>query len=166
MISTVSPGFARATAAAMAAARSSKTWTSPRSCSRHLGGAREHRGEDGQGVLGAGVVGGEDGGVGEPGHGRAHRHPLGPVPVAAAAEHHVQLALGHLAQGAQDRLDGVRLVGVVDDGEVRLALVDPLQTARDARYGGDAVRGGLRVDPRDGEGDDRGEGVRHVERAA
>ena len=57
---------------------------------RHLGGAREHRGEDREGVLGAGVVGGQYGGVGEPGRGGAHRAALGRVAVAAAAEHDVQ----------------------------------------------------------------------------
>ncbi len=72
-------------------------------------------------------------------------------------------SIRQLPQRAQDRFDGVRLVGVVDDREVRLAHVHTLQAARHARDGGDAVGGGLRVDPGDGEGDDRGEGVRHVE---
>ncbi|CAM5536796.1 hypothetical protein SNARM312S_08236 [Streptomyces narbonensis] len=93
-------------------------------------------------IIGAGVVGGQDGGVGEPGRGGAHRAALGGVAAvaAAAADDHVQPALGDLAQGAQDRFDGVRLfVGVVDDREVRLAGVDPLQAAGDAGDGGDAL---------------------------
>src|SRR4051812_172418 len=47
--------------------------------------ALEHGREDREGVLGAGVVGGQYGGVGEPGGGGAHGAALGPVPVAAAA---------------------------------------------------------------------------------
>ncbi|CAM5496662.1 hypothetical protein SFIMM107S_04285 [Streptomyces griseus] len=74
-------------------------------------------------------------------------------------------ALGDLAQGAQDGLDGVGLVRVVDDGEVGLSGVHPLQAARHSGDGGDAVGGDLRVDARDGQCDDRGEGVGDVERA-
>lgn len=131
----------------------------------HLGGAREHRGEDGQRVLGAGVVGGQHGGVGEPGGCRPHRSAFCGVAVAAAAEHDVQSALGDLAQGAQDGLDGVGLVRVVDEREVGLSGVDAFQPAGDSGDRGDAVGRGLRVDARDGQGDDRGEGVGDVERA-
>lgn len=93
----------------------------------HLGGAREHRGEDRERVLGARVVRGQYGGVGEPRGGGPHRRALGLVAVAAAAQDDVHLAPGDLAQGAQDRFDGVRLVRVVDDREIRLADVDALQ---------------------------------------
>ena len=139
---TVSPGSARATAAAMAAARSSNTATSPRSWAGTSAAPASIVARIARGSSPAGVVGGQYGGVGEPGRGRAHRHPLVRVAVAAAAEHGVQLALGDLAQGAQDRFDGVRLVRVVDDGEVGLAGVDALQAAGDAGHRGDAVGGG------------------------
>ncbi len=74
-------------------------------------------------------------------------------------------ALGDLAQGLEHRLDGVGLVGVVDDREVGLAGVHALQASGDSGHGGDAVGGGLRVEAGHGEGDDGGEGVRHVEGA-
>src|SRR5690606_29891724 len=112
---------------------------------RHGRGALEHGREDREGVLGAGVVGGQDGGVGEPGRRGAHRLAFAAVAVAAAAEHDVHLRSGEHTSELQSRLDRVGLVGVVHHREVRLPLVHPLQAARHARHGGDAVGGGLRV---------------------
>ena len=68
--------------------------------------------------------------VGEPGGDLAHDRPLDGVAVTAGADHDDDLAVGQRAQRGEHRLEGVGLVGVVDDhGEV-LAGGDLLEPAR------------------------------------
>ncbi len=67
------------------------------------------------GVLGAGVVVGDHEDVGEPGGDLAHDRPLALVAVAAGAEHDDHPAGGDRPQRGDGGLDGVGLVGVVDD---------------------------------------------------
>ena len=72
--------------------------------------------------------------------------------------------VGERPQRPQRRLDGVGLVGVVDDDREVLAGLDPLQPARHAGAGGDP--GGHRVgrrSPTSAHGGHRGQRVRHVE---
>ena len=85
-------------------------------------------------VLGARVVGGDDGDVGEPVGDLAHQRALVAVAVAAAAEDADQPSPGgrDLARGSEHVLERVGRVGVVDEDRERLALVDRLEAARDA----------------------------------
>ena len=88
-ITTVSPGSARASASAIAARRSTSTSTSAASPARPGGDF----GDDRRRLLGARVVGGDDGEVGELAAGPAHLRPLVAVAVAAGAEDRDQPAL-------------------------------------------------------------------------
>src|SRR5215208_1789615 len=71
--------------------------------------------------LGAGVVGGDHGHVGQPPGDLAHERPLGPVAVAAAAEDHDHPAAGDRPGRPQDVVERVGSVGVVDQDGERLA---------------------------------------------
>ena len=92
------------------------------------------------------------------GAGPAHLRPLVAVAVAAGAEDRDHPALGQPAGGAEDVVERVGRVGVVDeDGEV-LALVDRLEAARNTPRPGQARGGLVRVDfhrDRGGEGAER-----------
>ena len=90
----------------------------------NIGGLRPRQswqdlGDDELRVLGAGVVGGDDHKVRQPGGDCAHLGPFAPVPVAAAAEEDTLPPLGKVPDGGQHVLDGVGGDGVVDqDGVV------------------------------------------------
>ena len=71
--------------------------------------------------------------VGEPRAASPHERPLAPVAVAAAAEDQPDPALGERPCLAQDVLERVRCVGVVDEHGERLRLVHRLEAAGDAR---------------------------------
>ena len=83
--------------------------------------ARQDVGDDGLRVLGPGVVGGHHHEVRQLRRHAAHDGPLGPVPVAAAAEQGHGAALGKALHGAEDVLQAVRGVGVVDQDRVVLS---------------------------------------------
>ena len=72
----------------------------------------------------------------------AHQRPLARVAVAAAAEHHRDLAPRQLAHRAQRRRQGGVGVGVVDEHREPLAAVHRLEPAGDRRLRAD--RGGHR----------------------
>ena len=127
-ISTTSPGAARRTASKIAVRRSP---TSTTSATPSRGAGEDGRADRGR-VLGARVVVGHDQHVGEAGGDLAHDRPLAGIAVPAGAEHHDDLAVGERAQGRQDGLDGVGLVGVVDDQHEVLAGVDLFEPARNA----------------------------------
>ena len=133
----------------------------------HLGaappGAVEHRGPDRRRLLGAGVVVGDDDEVGEPGRDLAHDRPLAGVAVTAGPEDDQQPAAGERPQGLEGGLDGIRLVGVVDDDRERLPGVDALEPARHPPASRDAGGDGRRVEAGLGARRDRGQGVRDVE---
>ena len=135
----------------------------------HLGptgaGAVEHGGADRRGVLGAGVVVGDDQDVGQPRADLAHQRALDRVAVAARPDHHDHLALRQRAQRGEDGLEGVGLVGVVDDDGVVLPLHDRLEAARHAVDPGDPLGDHPRVEARHRGGRDRGERVGDVELA-
>ncbi len=85
----------------------------------HIGRAaalqpRQDVGDDGLRVLGAGVVGGDHQKVRVLSGSPSHLGPLGPVPVAAAAEHRHGAALGKAPHRGEDILQPVGTVGVVD----------------------------------------------------
>ena len=98
------------------------------------------------GLLGAGVVGGDHGEVGQLGSGPAHQRPLRPVPVAAGTDHGDQAAGGQLPGRPEHVLDRVGGVGVVDQHGELLTLVDRLHPARDPAGAGQRRRPPLRVD--------------------
>src|SRR3954452_18298543 len=91
--------------------------------------ALEDRFDDRARVLVARVVGGDDRDVGPLAGDRAHERALGAVAVAAGAEDDDQAVLGERPGGAQDVVERVRGVGVVDEHRERLALVDGLEAA-------------------------------------
>src|SRR3954454_17588914 len=123
-------------------------------------GSLEDLADDGLRRLVAGVVGGDDRDVGALTGDRAHERALGAVAVAAGAEDHDEAVLRERAGGAQDVVERVGRVGVVDEDRERLALVDGLEAAGDlggVREGvGDRVVG-------DAQGPDGGDGAQDVE---
>ena len=134
-----------ATAARIASRRSPTTSTS----SAAPGGpdrlhALEHRRPDRRGVLGAGVVVGDDDEVGHLGRGRAHGVPLVPVAVAPGARDAHEAARGGGPQGVHRRPDRLGGVGVVDEGPGGADPVGP----RDA-----SIRPGTRGSARTALGD-------------
>ncbi len=84
-------------------------------------------GEDRLGILAARVVARRDRAVAPAGDGFGHRHALGAVAVAAAAEHRDEATARHRAHRAQQLVDGVGRVRVVDQHGRRVG------TARDRR---------------------------------
>ena len=159
---TTSPGRAAATAAPMAARRSRTASTE-----RPGGHARQDVVDDGLRLLGARVVGGDDRAVGEPGGDLAHDRALGAVAVAAAAEddREAPVVRRQLARRSQGLVEGVGLVGVVDQDGERLAGVDELEPPRHRRHAGEAQGDlGRRQAGHHGRGG-RAEGVADVETA-
>ena len=77
--------------------------------------ARQDVGDDGGGVLGAGIVGGDDGNVRPTVDGGGHFGALGTVAVAAAPEDAEDAAFGEGTQGGEDVGEGVVGVGVVHE---------------------------------------------------
>ena len=86
-------------------------------------------GDDGAGILLAGVVGGQDHMVGQRRGGRAHARPLAAVAVAAAAEHDAQPAGRDFAEGGQHVPQRVLRVGVIDEDLEPAARRDFLEAA-------------------------------------
>src|SRR3954470_24980226 len=127
--------------------------------------ALEDRGDDRRGVLVARVVRRDDRDVGPLARDRAHERALGAVTVAAGAEDHDEAVLRQRTGGAQDVVEGVGGVGVVDEDRERLALVDGLEAAGD--LGG--VREGVGDrgvgDPQGADGGDGAQDVEDVEAA-
>ena len=76
----------------------------------------------------------------------AHQRPLAPVAVAAGAEHDREPAVAEAARRADDVLERVGRVRVVDDHGERLAGVDRLEPARDARQRLDSALDRVAVD--------------------
>src|SRR3954451_16663001 len=113
----------------------------------------------------AGVVGGDDRDVGPLARDRAHERALGAVAVPAGAEDDDEAVLRERAGGAQDVVERVRRVRVVDEDRERLTLVDGLEAAGDlggVREGvGDRVVG----DAAGADGGDRAQDVEDVEAA-
>ena len=127
------------------------------------GDALGHLVDDRLRVLGAGVVGGDHGHVGQPPGDLAHQRPLGPVAVAAAAEDHDHPAAGDRPGRPEQVVEGVGGVGVVDQHGERLAGVDPLEAAGHPVQGLEPGHGGAQVDA-GGVGRGQGaQGVGHVE---
>ena len=83
--------------------------------------ARQDVGDDGLRVLGPRVVGGHHHKVRQLRRHAAHNRPLGPVPVAAAAEQGHGASLGKALHGAKNILQTIRRVGVVDQDRVVLS---------------------------------------------
>ena len=71
-------------------------------------------GADRRRLLAARIVVGDEREVGEARGDLAHHRPLAAIAIAAAAEHHDQLAAGEGPQGRQHGLERLGLVGVVD----------------------------------------------------
>ena len=71
--------------------------------------------DDLPGILAARVVGGDDDEIAQPSGHRAHERPLGPIAVAAAAEHRDQPAAGQRPRRLEQVAQRVVGVGVVDD---------------------------------------------------
>src|SRR3954447_25753918 len=116
--------------------------------------------DDGLRGIVAGVVGGDDRDVGALAGDRAHERALGAVAVAAGAEDHDEAVLRQRTGGAQDVVEGVGGVGVVDEDRERLALVHGLEAAGD--FGGVREGVGDRVVV-DAQRADRGDGAQDVE---
>ena len=142
---TMSPGRARSKAASIAARRSamtSRSWSA--APAGGLGAARDLV-EDRVAVLAARVLVGHDDERGalarDPAHHRAllvSRSPADPKTAITPPPP----GRGQRGEQVEDRLEGGRAVGVVDDDPERLAAVEALHPARDA---GDARRGPSRT---------------------
>jgi len=83
-------------------------------------------------ILGARIVGRDDHRVGQARGDLPHQRPLAAITVAAAAERADDAGVRQLAGGAQDVVQRVRRVRVVDDDGEGLAFVDRLEAAGDA----------------------------------
>jgi hypothetical protein len=130
------------------------------------GDTGEDLGDDRLGILTARIVRGDDGHVGKARGDRAHQRTLAPVPIAAAAEHTDQPAVRQRAGLVQHRLEGTRLVRVVDQHGEGLALVDGLEAAGHSGEMLDALRDRCIVDPEQSRRGRGAEDVLHVEAAA
>src|SRR3954469_19618685 len=122
-------------------------------------------GHDRLGILVARVVRRDDRDVGVLGGRAPHQGPLATVAIAAGAEDDDQPAARQPAGRAQDRLQGVGLVGVVDEDREGLALVDRLEAAGDALGRRQAARDGRFVDAQLARDHHRAQRVEHVEAA-
>ena len=102
---------------------------------------------------------GDDDEVGETRHAAAERRALAPVAAPGGPQHDDEAPGGHRAQERQHAPVGADVVGEVDEGEERLARVDPLQAAREAVGGREPAdrRGGHGAGP--DRRRERGEGV-------
>ena len=96
----------------------------------------ENGGADGGRVFGARIVISDNGDIREASGDLAHLRPLAAIAVAAAAEHHHQLAAGMGPQGLQHGLESAGLVGVIDvDGRTVRMDGDALETNVELRSG-------------------------------
>src|ERR1700730_8664790 len=95
-------------------------------------GAGRDLAEDGHRVLFARIFVRENGVVAQPGGNLSHPWPFLAIAVTGAAEDGDQLAPGDRSQLAEDLLEALRRVGIVDDHAERLAEIDPLHPAADA----------------------------------
>ena len=117
------------------------------------------------GVLAARILVGHDHRIRQAGGDPPHLGALEDVALSRRAEHHQQATGGDRPQDAEDLLQRVRRVGVVDDDRERLAKIHAFHAARRAPCMGQGHPRDLGVDPpSQGEGE-RGEGVLDVEGA-
>ena len=158
-ITTTSPSRAAPIARAIASRRSGSTSISPAAPGDDLADDRVR-------LLAARVVRGHDREVGELRGDPAHQRPLATIAVAAAAEDADQPVLREVASRAQDVLERVGRVGVVDEDGERLALVDGLEAPGDAAELPHAARDRVVLDPEQARSRDRAEHVLDVEAAA
>src|SRR5438132_4126271 len=127
---------------------------------------RRNFAEDGHGILFARVFVGENRVIAQAGGDLAHPGPLLAITIAGAAEDRDQLPPGDRPQLAEDLLEALRRVRVIEDHAERLAEVDALHPSADAAVTleprADLVE---RQPDRDTRGC-RGQGVRRVPAAA
>src|SRR6185437_5060467 len=128
--------------------------------------ALEDLGDDRFGLLAARIVGGDDRDVGELGRDPAHQRALAAVAVAAAAEDADHAALRQVARRAEDVLERIGRVGVVDEHGERLPLVDRLEAPGYSAQFPDAVGDRVVRDLQQACRGDRAEHVLDVEAAA
>ena len=83
-------------------------------------------------MIAAGVVRGDDRDVGELPRDPPHQRAFAAVAIAAAAEDADDAPVGELARGPEGSLEGVRLVGIVDEHGEGLTFVDGLEGDRNA----------------------------------
>ena len=96
--------------------------------------------DDGGGVFGAGVVGGDDADVGEARGGLSHERAFPAVAVPAGAEDDEEAAFGDFAQRIEHVFDGIGRMRVVDEvGRGRGFDAHHLQAAADGFGGGEGV---------------------------
>ena len=157
-MTTVSPGSARPSARAIAARRSTSTSTSAPPA-----GPGDDFGDDRLRVLGARVVGGDDGEVGELRPGPPHLRPLVAVAVAAGAEDRDHPPRGQPPRRPQHVLQRVRRVRVVDQDREPLPLVDRLEPPRHPRRLRQPRRRRLPLDPHRLRHRERPQRIRHIE---
>ena len=115
--------------------------------------------DDVSGDLGAGVVGGDDDEVRQPGGNAPHLGALAPVPVAAAAEQEHHPALGEAPDRGEDVLDGVGGDGIVDENGVVPGDGHDLRPALDPFAGGESRRRRRQGNPQDSGGRQHPQGV-------
>ena len=96
--------------------------------------------DDALGILGPGVVAGQDHQIRKFRGDLPHQRPLQAVPVPAAAEQADQPSRRRLPKAAQDLFQGIRLVGVVDQDMVVSVRRDGFQASLDAVGGGEGLR--------------------------
>ena len=109
---------------------------------------RQDVGDDVAGLLGPGIVGGHHHEVGDVRGDLSHLGPLGPIPVAAAAEQGHGAALGEALHGGEDVFKTVGAVGVVDeDGIVLAGGGDHLHTPLHVGHPAESVGALLQGDP-------------------
>lgn len=105
---------------------------------RHVGAdAGQHLVHDGPRIFRTRVVRGHDDAVREAERRLQHQRSLPAITIAAAAEHRAQagpaeLASQRFSRGAEDLLEGVWIVGVVDEDQLLPRMKDPLHPARHA----------------------------------
>src|SRR5579885_859950 len=121
--------------------------------------------DDGDRVLAAGVVGGEDGEIRQLRPDAPHDGTLGPVPLPAAPEDHDPPPGGDVRGEPEDLLQAVGRVGVVHDDREVLTLVHRLEPSRDPGDRLQYLPHELRGDPLGEPHREGGEGVADVEPA-
>src|ERR1700674_3762092 len=95
-------------------------------------GAGGNLAEDGHRVLFARIFVRENGVIAQPSGNLSHPWPFLAITITGAAEDGDQLSAGDRSQLAEDLLEALRRVGIVDDHAERLAEVDPLYPTADA----------------------------------
>ena len=129
-------------------------------------GALEHVLDDRQRILGAGIVRRHDRDVRALHRDLPHQRALAPVPVSPCAEDDDHAPLAEVARRAQDGLERVRRVGVVDQRGERLPGVDRLEPPGDPRHARDTLPDRLLVEIEQQSGGHGAEHVLDVEDAA